>query len=228
MAILYLLNYKSISINYQYLTPLLFLSLLLTITWFLLKKQLKNSKENIQKLNTLLRFKRNEDVFYKIALPIEEKQSFEALHKISIGNTSTKNTITLFLSPSCPHCHTAYKNAIELITKYKEHVKLEICFNLNINNHDNPYLSVAKTILYLYNTNKEYKQALDDWHIKKIKLEDWLTKWRGTENFTIENNQIENQFQWCAKNELNYAPVKIFNEYYLPNVYEINELFYFF
>jgi hypothetical protein len=61
-----------------------------------------------------------------------------------------------------------------------------------------------------------------------MKLEDWLSKWRNTDNFTAENSQIENQFQWCATNELNYAPVKIFNGNYLSNIYEINELFYFF
>jgi thiol-disulfide isomerase/thioredoxin len=148
--------------------------------------------------------------------------------KRRIGNKNARNTIALFLSPSCPHCHRAYKDAIELVEKYSEQLKLEICFNLNINNLDNPYLDVAKTILNLYNTNKDYKKALDDWHIKNMKLEDWLSKWRNTDNFTAENSQIENQFQWCATNELNYAPVKIFNGNYLSNIYEINELFYFF
>jgi thiol-disulfide isomerase/thioredoxin len=148
--------------------------------------------------------------------------------KRRIGNKNARNTIALFLSPSCPHCHRAYKDAIELVEKYSEQLKLEICFNLNINNLDNPYLDVAKTILNLYNTNKDYKKALDDWHIKNMKLEDWLSKWRNTDNFTKENNQIENQFQWCAANELNYAPVKIFNGNYLSSEYEINELFYFF
>lgn len=98
------------------------------------KNQLKKSKENLQKLNALLRFKRNENVFTKIAKPIENKIGFDLLEKIIIGNKDAKNTITLFLSPSCPHCHTAYKNATELVIKYDQKLKLEIYFNLNINN----------------------------------------------------------------------------------------------
>jgi uncharacterized membrane protein len=228
IGILYLIHYKAISINYQHLFSLLILSSTLITAWFLLKKQLRDSKKNLQKLNTLLRFKRKEEVFTKIALPIKNEEQFNTLHKIKIGNKDAKNTITLFLSPSCPHCHVAYKNAIELIAKYKDHVNLEICFNLNLNNIENPYLEVVKTILLLYNTNKDYKNALNDWHVKNIKLENWLTKWKSTDEFNIVNNQIENQFQWCLSNELNFAPIKIFNGLMIPDDYEINELFYFF
>jgi thiol-disulfide isomerase/thioredoxin len=228
MTLLYLLNYKSLNPDYQHLVSLLILSSLIVIAWFLLKKQLKSSRENTQNINTLLRFKRNEDVFYKMAIPIEDKQYFDGIYKINIGNINAKNTITLFLSPSCPHCHTVYKKTIEFVAKYKEQVKLEVCFNININNLENPYLDVVKTILHLYNTNKDCKQALDDWHIKNIKLEEWLTKWKETDSFTTENNQIENQYQWCLNNNLNYAPIKIFNGRLLPEIYEINEMFYFF
>ena len=225
---LFILKIKNYTYNLSDTITLILITVMLSIAWFFLKKIIKDSKENTQKLNHLLRFKRNEDVFYKIANNIENKEQFETLEKIGIGNKNARNTITLFLSPSCPHCYRAYKDAIELVEKYSEQLKLEICFNLNINNLDNPYLDVAKTILNLYNTNKDYKKALDDWHIKNMKLENWLSKWRNTDNFTTENSQIENQFQWCAINELNYAPVKIFNGSYLSNVYEINELFYFF
>ncbi|CAM3588288.1 vitamin K epoxide reductase family protein [Flavobacterium gelidilacus] len=225
---LFILKIKKYTYNLNDIITLISITVMLSIAWFFLKKIIKNSKENIQKLNNLLRFKRSEDVFYKVAKKVENKEQFKSLEKIVIGNKNVKNTITLFLSPSCPHCHRAYKHAIELVEKYSEDLKLEICFNLNINNLENPYLNVAKTILNLYNTNKDCKKALYDWHIENMKLEIWLSKWKNTENFIIENNQIENQFQWCATNELNYAPIKIFNGSYLSNVYEINELFYFF
>lgn len=225
---LFIFNYKNYTFNFNNSITLISISIILSIAWFFVKKLIKDSKDKTQKLNHLLRFKRNEDVFYKIAIPIKNREQFDDLYKIKVGNVNAKNTITLFLSPSCPHCHKAYKDAIELVEKYKEQIKLEICFNLNINNLDNPYLVIAKTILNLYNTNKDYKQALEDWHIKNIKLEDWLIKWKNTNNFIKENNQIENHFQWCANNELNFAPIKIFNENYLSSVYEINELFYFF
>lgn len=228
IGILFILNYKALTLNLHSLISLLILTIGISIAWFLLKKQIVKAKINQQKLNDLLRFKRKEEVFTKIALPIKNKEQFNTLHKINIGNKDTKNTITLFLSPSCPYCHVAYKDAMQLISKHGEQLNLEICFNLNLNNIENPYLVVAKRILLLYNTNKDYKRALDDWHVKNMNLENWLTKWGNSDHFTIENNQIENQFQWCLSNELNFAPIKIFNGLMIPDGYEINELFYFF
>lgn len=228
IAALFLITYSNQEANYQNLISLLILSIIVVTAWFLAKNFLKKSKENLQKLNALLRFKRNENVFTKIATPIENKVGFDLLEKIIIGNEDAKNTITLFLSPSCPHCHTAYKTATELVIKYDQKLKLEICFNLNINNQENPFIDVARTILHMYNTKRNFKEALDDWHIKNMPLEQWQKKWFLIQDFSTENIQIQNQFEWCIDNDFNYAPIKFFNSYLLHGVYEINELFYFF
>lgn len=167
LAILFIFKNEYLTFRNQHLFSILILTISFSKAWFFIKKQLLEAKSNFYKLNNLLRFKRKEDVFTNISKPIANKVEFESLEKIVIGNESAKNTITLFLSPSCPHCHTAYKNAIELYKKYEEQLKIELCFNLNINNTDNPYLIVYKTILSLYNTqNKQYQIALEDWHIK--------------------------------------------------------------
>lgn len=229
MGVLFFINYHNINIQYPNLISTLLLLLLISMSWFLLKKQLLVSKKNLQKLHTLLRFKRKQDVFSKISDSINNKEEFESLEKIVIGDTTAKNTLTLFLSPSCPHCHTAYKTAIALIKKHKELLKLEVCFNVNINNTNNPYLIVYKTILSLYNSqNKEYMLALEDWHIKKQSLDDWKKTWFFENDFTEENNQIEKQYQWCLDANLNHTPIKIFNANMIPDIYELNELVYFF
>lgn len=99
---------------------------------------------------------------------------------------------------------------------------------MNINNIENQYLEIAKTIMQLFNQNKDYKLALIDWHINKLDMAVWKSKWVQNEDFIMENEQLEKQFQWCLKNEFNYAPVKIFNGKLMPQSYEITELFYFF
>lgn len=228
IGVVFVVNYASQQFVLTSIIPLLILTVLVIFIWFLAKKKLQQSKENQQALKKLLRFKHKENVFTKIATAIDNKSTFDSLQKITIGKVEAKNTLTLFLSPSCPHCHRAYKQAINLISKHTDKLKLEICFNLNISNQDNPFVDVARNMFQLYNANKEFKEALDDWHIKKMPLKQWLERYSFRTDFTNENIQIENQYKWCTENGFSFAPVKIFNSLILPDVYEIDELFYFF
>lgn len=216
------LDFKIVNVNE------ILLLIILVFYWFFIKKLLITKKENKITINQLLRFKRNEDVFNAISKNVIDGKEFLSLQKITFGNTNAPNTLTLFLSPSCPHCHTAFKEALEVLEKHDEIIKIEIAYNLNINNVENPYLETAKTIMQLFNQNKDYKLALIDWHINKLEMAVWKRKWIQNDDFIIENEQLEKQFQWCLKNEFNYAPVKIFNGKLMPQSYEIKELFYFF
>lgn len=228
IALIFILNFNDFAFSKTILFQIFVLSITVALVWFSIKKQILNANEKETKLNGLLRFKRNEEVFESLSKDLNEVDLFKSLAKIQLGNPDAKNTITLFLSPSCPHCHTAYQEALDLIKKNPEQVNVEIGYNININNLDNPYLDVAKTIFSLYNAQKDFKQALDDWHLKNMKLDHWLSKWKEKQEFMVENNQLETQLQWCMKNDLNFAPVKIFNQRMMHRNYQINELFYFF
>lgn len=227
-AVLFLVNYRMFSLDYHQVINAVGLLLLIVPLWFLLKKWIEKFNKNEVELNKLLRFKRSEGVFQKTVETINNVESFNALDKMIIGDENAPNVISLFLSPSCPHCHTAYKDAKELLMKYPNKLKLAICYNLNTNNVDNPYLDIARSVLNLYNNGKNVIQALDDWHIERLNIDDWKAKWKKTDAFTKENNQLEMYFQWCLENEFNYAPVKIFNNHLIEQQYNINELFYFF
>lgn len=202
--------------------------MVITGVWIFIKKQMLTNKESKSKINSLLRFKRNEDVFNAVSLNIIDNEGLKELPKFTIGNTDSQNILTLFLSPSCPHCHTVFKEALVVLEKHSEKVKLEIAYNLNINNINNPYLDIPKITMQLVNNKKDYVQALKDWHINQLDIEVWKSKWLQDKEFSAENEQLEKQFQWCSKNEFNYAPVKIFNGKILSKHYEINELLYFF
>lgn len=71
---LFIFNYKNYTFNFNNLITLISIAIILSIAFFLVKKLIKDSKDKTQKLNHLLRFKRNEDVFYKIAIPIKNKE----------------------------------------------------------------------------------------------------------------------------------------------------------
>lgn len=203
------------------------LIIFIVILWFYVKKLLITEHKNKIAINKLLQFKRNEGVFNAISKDIIDSEEFLSLPKLIIGNTKAANTLTLFLSPSCPHCHTVFEEALNILEKHGGKIKIEIAYNLNINNTENPYLEIAKTIMQLFNQKGDYKSALTDWHINKLNIEKWKTKWSLGNDYLVENEQLEKQFQWCLKNEFNYAPVKIFNNKLMPQEYEINELFFF-
>lgn len=227
-SVLFVFYFKTMFFKVETITSEIILLFVLVFGWFYVKKMVLQNNENKNKLNALLRFKRNEDVFNAIAEETNNSQEYNLLSKICIGNANAKNALTLFLSPSCPHCHIAFKDALEFQKKHPNTIKIEVAYNLNSNNTENPYLDIAKVIMQLNNQNASCLEALEDWHFKKLSLKEWKSKWKQNENFIVENEQLEKQFLWCVANEFNYAPVKLFNGKLIPQVYEIEELFYFF
>jgi len=223
----FLVIYSIFTIEIVPVIQVLLLTLIISSSWFYLKKNLQEKNAKSNELNTLLRFKRNGELFNKTAEPVGASAVFKQLEKIEIGNPLAKNTLTLFLSPSCAYCHIAYKNALELLEKSNDNIKIEICFNLNVNNVDNPFIVVVLAIMNLYHNNKNYKAALDDWHLKNMALESWIKKWKSIDSFENESSIVNNQFEWCFNNDYNYAPVLIYNGRLLPKIYEIKELIYF-
>jgi len=227
-SVLFVFYFNTMFLKVETITNEITLLLVVVLAWFYIKKIILQNQANKNKLNTLLRFKRNEDVFNGVSLDVWDAEKLRTLPKIIIGNSNAPNIISLFLSPSCPHCDTAFKDALELQKKHPTTVIIEVAYNLNSKNTENPYLDIAKVIMQLNNQNASCFEALEDWHIKKLNLAEWKTKWMKNDDFILENEQLEKQFHWCVANEFNYAPVKLFNGKLIPQVYEIEELFYFF
>lgn len=199
-----------------------------TTLWFLFKPLFKNNGELKVELNNLRRFKRNFKVFTSFLKDIEVLEGIQELDGVKFGNADSIIDIKLFLSPSCGHCHKAYSDAKKIYDKHPDKVSLEILFNVNIENHQNPYLSIVETILALHLTDKDLAiSALNDWHIKKMTLEEWKVKWSFLTNNMLVTNQIQKQYEWCLVNNFNYTPVKIVNHKIFPNEYELSDLNYF-
>lgn len=206
----------------------IFSTILLTSTWFSIKPILENKIKFEKEANELMRFKRNFDVFQFLSKDIEEYDDFEKLTGIEFGNKNAATQITLILSPSCGHCHTAFEDAYELIQNHPEKTHLTILFNINPENEDNTYRIVAETLLALNEQDpQKAKEAIIDWHINRLDLENWKQKWTVETPHLIINKQLQNQYYWCLKNEFNYTPVKLINGNLFPEGYELKELKYF-
>jgi uncharacterized membrane protein len=207
---------------------LLFVSIVVASLWLFIKPIIE-TKYNLETANTNLnKFKRNFSLFQFSSQEINEYDDFEKLKGIEFGNQNASTQLTLILSPSCGHCHTTFNDAYELFQKFPEKIRLNILFNINPNNNDNPFKTIVENLLALNEQNyKNAQEAIIDWHINRLDLGIWKSKWTVEIPHILVNQQVQNQYYWCLKNEFNYTPVKIINHKLFPNGYEINELKYF-
>jgi uncharacterized membrane protein len=214
-----------ININYE----TLIIALTLTLTFWLNLKPKIYKVYNLEKNNKeLIKFKRNYNVFSFLQKPLISEFKLNWLSKIEFGNQNSLNTLTLILSPSCGHCHSAFKDAIQLINSHPAKIKLRVFFNLNSENKENPYLSVVENLLQINKYHPEkIIDAISDWHLEKMALEKWLKKWKQKNIEDWVGSEILSQYNWCLENGFNYTPVKIINSKILPKEYSIDEVKYF-
>ena len=216
-------NFKLV-FAFQYLT---FMAAMFLI-WTSVDHHLQQDKANRIENRKLRRFKRNFELFQHSLKKIENAFLIESFHPLVIGNKNAPIALKLFLSPSCGHCHTAYSDGLELIQKYPEKVNLQIMYNLNPDNQDNPYIKLAKITLSLgWEDKKLAEQALYDWHIQRLDLEAWHEKWSNYEIDEKASGMLNKQYEWCRGNDFNFTPVKLIDDFKYPDNYELKDLMYF-
>ncbi|MFC7774530.1 vitamin K epoxide reductase family protein [Flavobacterium sp. GCM10027622] len=196
--------------------------------WLLLKPILEKGNKATREVHELKRFKRNFKVFQSLTKEVTSEIGLHKLKGIEFGEPNFSTNITLFVSPSCGHCHKAFKDAYELYELHPEDVYLNVLFNINPENEENPYKTIVESLL-IRNTidTQEAQEALIDWHINNLDIELWKQKWGANNNDMLVNNDLLNQYQWCTMNNFNYTPIKIVNSKLFPNEYEISDLKYF-
>jgi len=174
-------------------------------------------KRNYFVFNTLL--KNNQKI---------EEEQLDSLKTIIIGKIESPITLFLVLSASCGHCHTAYEKAMKLVRKNPNDIKIKLIFNINIENLENRTNLVYKQASNYYWSGEVQKAItlLNDWHIERMDLEKWKSKWESNQ-FDYSTSMIPNQYNWCLENNIQYTPAIILNGHVLPKEYQINELHYF-
>lgn len=226
-SVLLLLDKKPV-FNPLVLFTYLLTSTIIIILWISIKSSLENQNLLKKENKSLKKFKKNYNIFNFLSKNIKYIDEFKALHGILLGNPNAEAKLTVFVSPGCSHCHDAIEEALELIAQFPEKISFQLLFNLNLENKDNPYTIVAKSILEInYNNPSKVFEAIHDWHIKKIDLEQWLDKWQTNTLNSNVDYQMMMQYDWCEKNEFNYTPVILINHKVVPDQYQINELKYF-
>ncbi len=212
----------------------LFSGILIVTLLCFLGYEFKNKIQKIRKYETTdlqyQKLKRNYLVFHSLLKNNQkiDEDHLNSLETIVIGEIKSPITLFLVISASCGHCHTAYKNALKLVKKNPNEIKIKLIFNINTQNTANPTNIVYTQASSYYWSGEVHKAiaSLNDWHIEKLDLEKWKSKW---ENNHSENStkMISTHYNWCTENDINYTPSIILNGYILPNEYQLNELNYF-
>ena len=179
--------------------------------------QYQKLKRNYLVFNTLLQ--NNQKI---------EEERLDSLTTIIIGKIESPITLFLVLSASCGHCHTAYEKAIKLVRKNPNEIKIKLIFNINIENTENPNNIIYKQASNYYWSGEVQKAitSLNDWHIERMDLEKWKSKWESNQ-LDYSKSMIPNQYNWCLENAIHFTPAIILNGHILPKEYQINDLNYF-
>lgn len=219
---------ESFVYNASSLFSYLFSIILIGAIWLSIKPVLTGKMKVEKEVSKLKKFKRNYKILNFLTKEIPVLAGLNKLHSLKFGNIDADVELLIIISPGCGHCHKAFADSLELITKYPEKVSLNVLFNVNPENNDNPYRIVVERLLEI-NYTKEHLvlEAISDWHIKKMGLDKWLEKWNVGPIGMKVNQQIELQYNWCFENQFNYTPVKIVNNQMFPSEYELNDLRYF-
>lgn len=208
--------------------PYLFSLLLLIPIWGVVKFMIRNMLDNESSLKELKKFKRNYSLLNFLSKKVKYTKGFEDLRGLSFGNKNAGVKLSIIISPSCGHCYKTFQEAFDLVMKFPDKIFLNVFFNINPENNDNPYKAVVEILLSINRTTPgKTVEAISDWYIKRMGLKKWLKKWNIDNVSMMIGQEIQKQYDWCSMNNFNYTPVKIVNERLFPNEYELNELKYF-
>lgn len=209
-------------------TELLFSIVVIGFLWFLIRSLLQSNVAFLKSNTDLLRFKRDFDIYGFLRQSIPVTTDAISVGKIKIGASTNPVSVAIIISPSCGHCDEAIQQAFELYQENPNRIKLEVFYNMNPENHENPYVEIARTILQIAKSDQgKAIEALTDWHVKQVNRVKWKEKW-GQEKIDPEiDNWMETHYKWCLDNEFNYTPVRVVNDSILSKHYTIKELRYF-
>ncbi|TDW49945.1 vitamin K epoxide reductase family protein [Flavobacterium sp. 270] len=218
----------TLNFTFNTIFPFLFSFILFIPIWAVIKSMLRNILDNDNSLKELKKFKRNYSLLNFLSKKVIYPKGFDDLRGLTFGNKNAVAKLSIIISPSCGHCYKTFQEAFDLVLRYPDKIFLNVLFNINPENNDNPYKVIVERLLTINRaTPGKTVEAISDWYIKRMGLKKWLKKWHVDSVSMMINQEIQKQYEWCSKNNFNYTPVKIVNERLFPNEYELSELKYF-
>lgn len=226
---LLLTNLLNFDYNQWIIPALLVLSILLITLIFYSFLSPKLDELNILK-NTkaeFYKFKRNFNLFETLLQKSETLNTIndKAFKGITIGNRDAEVKIVVITNPFCGHCRPVHTLVEDIFKKYSKKVAIQIYFNVNPKNTNNPSVQVVTRLLELYhNTGLESCMIAMHKIYKNQDLKLWLEEFDDCSNYSYYSSVLEKQYSWCVYNSIHFTPEILVNRKLYPNEYDRSDL----
>lgn len=205
------------------ITDLLYLTLAFT-SFFLIIKYINDILDEKQTYKeesaNSLRFKRNFELF-EILLNKNPKIEFKNKYSsFFFGEKDAPLHISLISNPFCIYCGEAHNIMNELLTKYPEHISIQIRFNYS--QDQNPDLDkVISAFKFIYSTEGEF--------VALNKIHKWFEE-RNIKELPESNINLRDEISIGEENfshGFSLTPVILINGRQYPDMYNRKDIFYF-
>nr|WP_321236350.1 vitamin K epoxide reductase family protein [uncultured Psychroserpens sp.] len=217
--------------NYE-LTSILITTLSFTIIstfWLVVSKIYKDNKTLKATKLKYFKFKRNFELFYnQLSKSKIISTHIDNTKEIVFGNTNSTFNITIVSNPMCGHCKAVHDLANQILKRYSQFIKLTIRFNVNPKDPEYASLKITTRLLELYHieSHETCLKAMDEIY-GDFSTEEWLKQWSLCSEPKTYLEILQNEYDWCIDNAINFTPEILINGQSYPKAYDRKDLIYF-
>lgn len=191
--------------------------------WLLvIKPALQKNKQLVDKNYSLLRFKKNPDIFNALLSKQKKVDTTPFENDYQLGNPDACLQIMVVCNPYCSPCAKAHEILHELVKK--NDIGLTVRFSIKADNKEDKGTQAVEYILQLLsdNPNVNKRQILHDWY-KVMDLEKFRHQYLLGNKGDVDV-LLRLQDQWVEGAKIQFTPTIFINGYELPKQYRVNDL----
>lgn len=196
------------------------------LVWVFIKPLLLRAKQ-LKPLNNQLRtFKYDSELFNKLINAEVKYPLLDDESSFVIGDDNASTVITVVSNPFCEPCAHAHRIIDEWLG-YKQDIKLQIVFPVNLEN-DDAKLQVVSHLLAVKEARgiNGVKSALKDWYERKYLNYDTWSNAHAVEQKVTDQSSIIKQAEWCRLTNIQSTPMIFINGRKLPSNYQLDDIKY--
>jgi uncharacterized membrane protein len=198
------------------------------IFWFMVKPMILGLKLLQPLKKTLRNFKYNTEIFQKLLTGQTKFVTPDKAWSITIGSDNPTYTITMVSNLYCQPCARTHK-VIEELLSMRDDISVRIIFN-TLNDQTDPRFKATWHMLALNALEDKslIHAALHSWYrMENKKYETWATLNPLPQlDSTALSSVLQKQREWCDMVDLTGTPSLYINGYYLPDIYQLEDLKY--
>lgn len=204
--------YRQINIPYGFEIRQIYIFIIPTICWVLIRPYVKKIIEFDSIYNNLQKIKFDDDFLYswynfKAYLPPLPL----SMDTIVLGNKNSDNRIIAIINPVCKSCESIYR----ILKELEEHAKIDIVFAITLNYNDEE-TRIASAILS-QPTNKERVKMLNE----------FFSMAKNNINVAYEQdsyNILREHSRWLRLANITEVPKVYINNNLIPDIYRAEEI----